>query len=276
MDSLHQSQLYRIWKSMRYRCDNPRNIMYKNYGAKGITYYHDWKSFSCFKDWALNTGYKEGLTLQRMDENISFTPSNCYFSSKNVKGKNSKSRLYTIWHGMFLRCNYPSHHSYKDYGGRGIRICKEWQLFDDFKAWALQNGYSDELTIDRINLNGNYEPSNCRFVDKQAQANNRRSSAMITYKEKTQSIAQWARECGFSRELLWNRLNSYHMSVEEALTRPIGAHHRMSHMTKAITFNGITMSQRQWAERIGISPATLSRRLKVMSVEDALTKPPRK
>ncbi len=89
----------------------------------------------------------------------------------------TKTRIYGIWKGMRKRCNYKKAKDFHNYGGRGIKVCSEWEnSFIAFKDWAFQNGYADNLTIDRINVNGNYEPSNCRWITMAEQQKNKRRS----------------------------------------------------------------------------------------------------
>lgn len=88
-------------------------------------------------------------------------------------GKNA-TRLYGIWAGMRVRCNDPRNHGYPTYGGRGIQVCDDWSDYLTFKDWALTYGYSDDLTLDRIDVNGNYEPDNCRWTTWDVQQKNKR------------------------------------------------------------------------------------------------------
>jgi hypothetical protein len=118
----------------------------------------------------------------------------------------SNTRLYRVWSRIKVRCYNKKFQHYKSYGGRGIKVCDEW--LNDFMAfynWAMANGYADNLTIDRIDVNGNYEPSNCRWVTNEEQQNNKRNTIFLTYKGKRQTITQWANELMISRDIIERR-----------------------------------------------------------------------
>lgn len=136
----------------------------------------------------------------------------------------NRQRLYRIWNGMKRRCYNRNSDSYSNYGGRGISICDEWlNSYDIFKEWALSHGYSDDLSIDRIDVNGNYEPNNCRWADWKTQANNKRPkkrNVMWTIDGTTKPAIDWCEEYGVSYETATYRINHKGMSVYEALTAP--------------------------------------------------------
>lgn len=117
------------------------------------------------------------------------------------------TRLYKAWQSMKMRCTNPNNHNYENYGGRGIKLCEEWREFTPFKEWALNNGYDDTLTIDRIDVNGNYEPSNCRWTTIAVQNNNKRNNRFVTYNGRTQTVSQWAEELNINRDTIYTRLN---------------------------------------------------------------------
>lgn len=130
------------------------------------------------------------------------------------------SRLYSIYAGMKERCSNPQHCAYSSYGGRGISYCEDWQSFQNFKAWAESNGYTDDLTLDRIDVNGNYEPSNCRWSTFKEQQNNRTNNHFIEYNGELKTLQQWGEIFNIKWTTLYKRLQSG-WDVEKALTTPV-------------------------------------------------------
>lgn len=121
------------------------------------------------------------------------TSCGCLFMQQHYKHGGSYTRIYNIWEGMKSRCYNKNHKSYQRYGGRGIFVCDDWKNdFTAFRDWALLNGYSDDLSIDRIDNNNGYFPENCRWVDAKTQSRNRSSNALIEYKGRMISIAEAA------------------------------------------------------------------------------------
>ncbi|WP_179022022.1 hypothetical protein [Winogradskyella forsetii] len=106
---------------------------------------------------------------------------------------NDNYKLYKVWIGIKQRCNNPNSKSYTDYGGRGIKICNEWEnSFEVFHKWAIEEGYKIGLTIERVLVDGNYEPSNCKWIHKKWQSKNRTSSVLITHEGETKSASEWS------------------------------------------------------------------------------------
>ena len=130
------------------------------------------------------------------------------------------TRIYGIWSSIKQRCFNKNAEKYKIYGGRGITMCEEWKDFKVFYEWSKNNGYEDDLTIDRIDSNGNYCPENCKWSTQREQQNNRRNNHLITYNGKTQTIAQWSRELNFKPYLLYLRFKN-NWSIERAFTTPV-------------------------------------------------------
>lgn len=112
--------------------------------------------------------------------------------TKNHRHKMSGTRIYAEWQGMKGRCYNKGSARYADWGGRGIEVCEQWRnSFESFYTWAMANGYQDNLTIDRIDNNGNYCPENCRWVGQQEQCRNRRSNINITIGNSTRTLMEW-------------------------------------------------------------------------------------
>lgn len=158
--------------------------------------------------------------------------SSCGCFSKEVhdkaRTKHGKrfTRLYAIHKGIKDRCLNPNHPTYKNYGNRGIKICDEWlNDFEAFEKWALANGYDEnapkgQCTLDRIDVNGNYEPSNCRFVSMKEQERNKRNNVLITYNGETHCMSEWAEMAGLKYITFQHRLYAG-WSMEDALNKPL-------------------------------------------------------
>lgn len=134
-------------------------------------------------------------------------------SIHNMKG----TRIYSIWQCMKRRCYDKNGDHFLYYGGRGITVCDEWvDNFVSFYEWAMSNGYNNLLTIDRKDVNGNYEPSNCRWVSQVVQQRNRTNNKMINYNGQTMCLAEWSEKTGLSSKTIQFRL-SRGWPVERAL-----------------------------------------------------------
>lgn len=150
----------------------------------------------------------------------------CYdYTSKENGGRIihglSKTRLYKIWNHMISRCYNLKDKAYKNYGARGILVFSEWKdNFINFYNWALDNGYNDKLTIDRIDNNKGYFPDNCHFANDKTQCNNRRSNHPITINNETHNIMEWSRIYNISHSTIIQRLKRG-WSEYDAITTPL-------------------------------------------------------
>lgn len=155
---------------------------------------------------------------------------------------NNNARLFNIWHSMHDRCYSEKFKQYHNYGGRGIKVCEEWHGDDgfvNFVKWAKENGYSGHLTIDRINVNDDYYPENCRWVTHKKQQNNRTNNRYITYNGETRTLSEWCELYGYKFTTLTNRLDKLGLPFEIAIT--------MDGLTK-VEYNGKKTSIRRIAQ----------------------------
>lgn len=116
----------------------------------------------------------------------------------------AKTRLYKIWAGIKKRCYNKKSKSYKDYGARNIVLCKDWEKdFMNFYNWAITNGYNDTLTIERIDINKNYEPTNCKWIPKAEQSRNKRGNILVEHNGKIKLLRDWCKELNLQYNTLY-------------------------------------------------------------------------
>lgn len=144
-----------------------------------------------------------------------------YIRKANIKHGEKGTRLYNIWQSMKQRCLLPTNANYKYYGQRGICVCSEWLDYINFAQWARNNGYQDDLTIERIDVDGNYCPENCKWATIQEQNNNKTTTHNISYNGETHTLKQWSKILNISYSTLERRLHILGWSVEDALTKPV-------------------------------------------------------
>lgn len=136
----------------------------------------------------------------------------------STKHGESRSKLYFVWNDMKSRCNDSNAKAYKHYGGRGIKVCEEWERsFVCFRNWAFKNGYKQGLTLDRKDVNKGYNPENCRWTTMKIQSNNKRNNRLITYNQETHTISEWSEITGIGKDTIRYRLNAK-WPVEDVLT----------------------------------------------------------
>jgi hypothetical protein len=122
---------------------------------------------------------------------------------------------------MLTRCGNKRNPKYPAYGGRGIKVCEEWQTFEPFNEWAMANGYRDSLTIDRIDNDGDYCPENCRWATYSQQANNTRETIVLSFNGEEKTLSEWSALVGIPRQALWKRIFQRGWTIEKALTTPL-------------------------------------------------------
>lgn len=141
-------------------------------------------------------------------------------SARNTTHGKTNTPEYNSWNSMVRRCTDPKSSGYEYYGGRGIKVCDRWMKYDNFYK-DMHPSYEEGLTIDRIDVNGDYEPSNCKWSSMKEQVINRRCTKMYTYNGETMTLMDWARKTGIKQQTLYSRINNYGYSIEKALTEKV-------------------------------------------------------
>lgn len=144
-----------------------------------------------------------------------------HLAPRNKEHGESRSKLYRHWKSMIYRCSRPNNRAYKWYGGKGVRVCAEWQTYDGFKKWVLETRPNETYTVERIDVNGDYCPDNCKWIPIEKQANNRTSCVMISYNGSTKNLTEWCKELGLDYKLVHNRMTKLGWSFEKAISTPL-------------------------------------------------------
>lgn len=178
---------------------------------------------------------------------------------RNHVGIDENKHLYSIWKNMIVRCEREDCDRYMDYGGRGISVCPEWHDFDNFADWAHEANYQIGLTIDRVDNDGNYEPSNCQWITRQEQNRNKRDSIIVEYMGEKKPLVIWCEELGLKYDPMHNRV-SKGWDAKTAFETPL--------RTELKSFSGTCREH-------GINPATVRDRVVKFgwSMEEALNTP---
>jgi len=163
--------------------------------------------------------------------------------------------LYGRWNGMKQRCSNPNSHKYSNYGARGIKVCDEWMEYRVFKKWSLENGFEEHLTIDRIDTNGDYESSNCRWTNYKEQANNKRNNRLVVYEDEEYTLAELSDKTGIKSATLSIRLDKG-MTPEEAVYTPLN-YYRVN-----VEMNGEKHNLKKWCEKLNLPYKTINTRIK--------------
>lgn len=132
-----------------------------------------------------------------------------------------QTRLYRIWHNMKQRCRNKNSHNYSRYGGRGIDFCEEWSDYTNFKKWAIENGYEDNLFLERLENEEGYSPKNCKWASSFEQMNNTRRNVFIEYRGEKMTIAQAAKKYNLKYSTLQTRITKLGYDAKKAIETPM-------------------------------------------------------
>lgn len=220
-----------MWKDILDRCYNKNSRLYDNYGGKEIRVCEEWHDKDTFKKWAYANGYKPNARLKRRDTKNGYSPDNCYFAYKAEQKPKKKivhygiryadNPLYPTYASMKKRCLDYNSEKYKIYGGTGINLCEEWRGEDgvyNFTVWAINNGWSKDKTLDRIDNNRGYSPTNCRWVTIEEQKNNTKRGYKILYNGEIKTLRDIAKETGIDERVLYKGIVTSGLQPETVIS----------------------------------------------------------
>lgn len=200
-----------------------------------IRYDHSAKNHHSFWLFKCDCGNEKVIDASTVTKkNAEVKSCGCQNNAVRLSGNNRRihgdcgTRLYKVWKSMHKRCSNIQDKSYKKwYSPKGIKVCKEWDDYRVFKEWALANGYDEnadymQCTLDRIDVNGDYFPDNCRWVNCKVQANNKSNNRMIDWRGETHNLTEWSQIIGIPMRVLRSRYYTYGWSVEEMFCVPVG------------------------------------------------------
>lgn len=181
-------------------------------------------------------------------------------------------RLYRIWGAMKSRCNNPNNHAYNRYGSRGIKVCDEWNRFNGFVRWAISNGYADNLTIERKDINKGYCPENCIWIPIENQSLNTAhtfNNRFLTVNGVTKTYKEWSEESGVNPKLITRRIREMKMTSERAISRV-----KLKKQGHLVTIDGKTQNITAWLKENDIPYRIYRNRLSAgIPLKEALTTP---
>jgi hypothetical protein len=179
-----------------------------------------------------------------------------------------KHPIYRSWEAMKRRCNRESDKSFKNYGGRGITYCSGWESFDGFLL-DMGTSWFEGVQIERINVNGNYEPGNCKWASRIEQANNKRGTELVKFLGQTKTLRRHCEDAGVPYKMVWKRINLHGMTVEDAISKPISktreeTAQRIKSAARVIEYNGQKYSLPELESIAGIKKGTIHHRMKYL------------
>lgn len=185
----------------------------------------------------------------------------------NIKHGKRNTRIYRIYHGMKNRCYNSQIPKYKNYGGRGVKICDEWlgeNGFINFYNWAIESGYDNTLTIERIDVNGNYCPKNCKWITEKEQAKNKTNNIYIEIDGRKKILSEWCKEFNIRYGLVHGRISKGWNAIDALTKQKSGLHE----------YKGRQLTLKEISEISGLSPKTIKSRLdKKWSMERIINEP---